>query len=80
MLCLEMADSSLAANVFYRDGRYVSHVMAVFPYTEYEVENLVTYNPRGKLIVKQCKSFFFVLLSALLAVLMRSFVWFSKTL
>ena len=61
ILCLEMTESCLAANVFYRDGRYVCDVMAVFPYNEHEVEHLMTSNPRGKLILKQCKSFFFVL-------------------
>ncbi|KAK2139178.1 hypothetical protein LSH36_1969g00009 [Paralvinella palmiformis] len=52
-LCLELADSCVAVNVLYTNHQYVCDVMATFPYSDEEVEKLMTSNPNGKLIIKQ---------------------------
>jgi hypothetical protein len=51
-LCLEMGDYCLAVNVIYTNRRYVCDVMAVFPFTDGEVQEMMTSNPEGKLVIK----------------------------
>ncbi|KAK2139179.1 hypothetical protein LSH36_1969g00000 [Paralvinella palmiformis] len=52
-LCLELADSCVAVNVLYTNHQYVCDVMATFPCPDEDVEELMTINPNGKLIIKQ---------------------------
>ncbi|KAK2151972.1 hypothetical protein LSH36_344g04018 [Paralvinella palmiformis] len=56
-LCLELADSCVAVNVLYTNHQYVCDVMATFRYSDEEVEELMTSNPNGKLIIKQGNSY-----------------------
>ncbi|KAK2162617.1 hypothetical protein LSH36_95g05034 [Paralvinella palmiformis] len=52
-LCLDMADLCAAVNVLYTNHQYVCHVMDTFPFSNGELETLMTGNRNGKLIIKQ---------------------------
>jgi len=52
-LCLEMADLCAAVNVLYTNHQYVCDVMDTFPFSNGELEKLMTGNRNGKLIIKQ---------------------------
>jgi hypothetical protein len=50
--CLEMGDYCLAVNMIYANRRYVCDVIPAFPFTDDEVQELMTSNLKGKLIIK----------------------------